>query len=51
MDDEIIEEEEEEESRKRGTVSAKLYMKYIIQGVGYMASLVLLLSLAAGQVR
>ncbi|XP_057310596.1 ATP-binding cassette sub-family C member 4-like [Hydractinia symbiolongicarpus] len=50
MDDEIIEEEEEEESRKRGTVSANLYMKYIIQGVGYIASLVLLLSLAAGQV-
>ncbi|XP_057310595.1 ATP-binding cassette sub-family C member 4-like [Hydractinia symbiolongicarpus] len=47
---EEVEEDEEEESRKRGSISAKLYLQYFLKGVGWLATLALVLSLIAGQV-
>lgn len=50
MNYESEEEIKEEENRNRGAISAKLYLQYFIQGVGWIAALALLLSLVAGQV-
>ncbi|XP_057311415.1 ATP-binding cassette sub-family C member 4-like isoform X1 [Hydractinia symbiolongicarpus] len=50
MNYEIEEETEEEENRNRGAIPAKLYWQYFIQGVGWIATLALILSLVAGQV-
>ncbi|XP_057310387.1 ATP-binding cassette sub-family C member 4-like [Hydractinia symbiolongicarpus] len=44
------EETEEEENRNRGAIPAKLYLEYFIQGVGWISTLALLLSLVASQV-